>query len=180
MDAGRFEECQGMGKSFGLNRNESAENYRSTTELLYLLIDTVSRGGNLLLDVGPSADGRIPEIMEERLLEMGAWLAVNGEAIYGTTRWDKAPEMEKVRFTQKGDNLYAICLEWPGATFTIPNTSGKKAVTATLLGHDIPINTSVTENAITLNVPCVSFDRLACRHAWVFRLQDQPTQNLPE
>ena len=52
-----------------------------------MLIDVVSRGGNLCLDIGPSADGRIPVIMQERLLQIGAWLKTNGEAIYGTRMW---------------------------------------------------------------------------------------------
>jgi len=54
-----------------------------------MLVDLVSRGGNLLLDVGPAGDGRIPEIMQSRLVEMGDWLEVNGEAIYGTRTWSK-------------------------------------------------------------------------------------------
>ena len=115
-----YEECQGMGKSFGYNRNERAENYRSTTELLHLLIDNVSRGGNLLLDIGPSADGRIPTVMEQRLLEMGEWLAVNGEAIYGTHALADAPKLEQVRFTAKDKTTYAICLKWPGASLELP------------------------------------------------------------
>jgi alpha-L-fucosidase len=112
MEKGLFEECQGMGKSFGYNRNENADNYRSAADLLHLLIDTVSRGGNLLLDIGPTADGRIPEIMQQRLLEMGVWLDVNGEAIYETTNWADAPEMDKVRFTQK-TTLYMLSA-WNG------------------------------------------------------------------
>jgi len=73
-----------MAYSYGLNRAERADDYKTARELIFVLIDLVSRGGNLLLDIGPAADGTIPPLMEERLLEMGAWLRVNGEAIYGT------------------------------------------------------------------------------------------------
>lgn len=79
-----WEESRGMAHSYGLNRAERAEDYKSARELILVLIDLVSRGGNLLLDIGPAADGTIPPLMEERLLEMGDWLRVNGEAIYGT------------------------------------------------------------------------------------------------
>lgn len=79
-----WEENRGMGHSYGLNRAERAEDYKGTHELVLLLADTVSRGGNLLLDIGPAADGTIPPLMEQRLLEIGDWLRVNGEAIHGT------------------------------------------------------------------------------------------------
>ncbi|MBI4890790.1 MAG: alpha-L-fucosidase [Acidobacteria bacterium] len=83
--AGPWEENRGMGGSYGYNRNEDIQDYRSGQQLIRLLVEVASRGGNLLLDIGPSADGRIPVIMQERLLEMGAWLKENGEAIYGTS-----------------------------------------------------------------------------------------------
>ncbi|HEU4778443.1 MAG TPA: alpha-L-fucosidase [Steroidobacteraceae bacterium] len=79
-----WEENRGLGHSYGFNRNEDLADYASGTRLLLTLIDTVSRGGNLLLNVGPTADGRIPVVMQDRLAFLGEWLKHNGEAIYAT------------------------------------------------------------------------------------------------
>ncbi len=173
---GRWEECQGMGHSFGYNRNETAEDYRSTTQLLHLLIDSVSRGGNLLLDIGPTADGRIPEIMQQRLLEMGAWLEVNGEAIYGTEGWAHAPKHEKgtpleqVRFTQKGDAVYAICLSWPGERLSIPVPKEFSGAKAALLGSDKLVPTAYASGQLDLSVPCIAPSEVPCQHAYTFKI----------
>lgn len=84
-----WEESRGMGYSYGYNRMETLRDYHTGRQLVLMLIDIVSRGGNLLLDIGPRADGHIPVVMEERLVQIGDWLRPNGEAIYGTSAWQR-------------------------------------------------------------------------------------------
>jgi len=109
--------------------------FKTPDRLIDNLVDRVSKNGYLLLNVGPKPDGTIPEGAKEVLLEMGAWLDINGEAIYNTTPWMVAHEgptnlgeaedlgfnesdvvytPEDIRFTVNGDNLYATFLAWPG------------------------------------------------------------------
>lgn len=115
-DTHPWEESRGMGYSYGYNRAENIDDYKNAKELILVLCDLVSRGGNLLLDIGPTADGRIPVIMQQRLLEMGDWLKVNGEAIYGTRyagrpcQWSegKQPGQEYGEYKVKYDLMQQI------------------------------------------------------------------------
>jgi alpha-L-fucosidase len=110
-----WEECRGIAGSFGYNRNEILEDYSTSEELVHILINKVARGGNLLLNIGPTADGRIPVIMQQRLSDIGAWLKVNGESIYFSRKWDNAPAVKlqtTVYFTKKGQDLYVIETKW--------------------------------------------------------------------
>jgi len=108
-----WEESRGMAFSYGYNRAERLEHYHTGRELVLILVDIVSRGGNLLLDIGPAADGTIPPIMEERLRQVGSWLQVNGEAIYGTksykhTQQWSAGEVPKFDYNQEFNAGYDL------------------------------------------------------------------------
>ena len=109
-----WEESRGMGYSYGYNREEDAWDYNSAQSLILQLIDKVSRGGNFLLDIGPDEHGKIPPIMQERLLQMGEWLKINGEAIYQTSRWKTASQWSEGRKDYKdrsGDMLLKITVD---------------------------------------------------------------------
>lgn len=82
-------ECRGIGRSFGLNRNEDLASYKSSEEIIQHFVQLVAGGGGLTLNVGPSADGQIPFLQQERLLDLGHWLLRNGEAIYGSKPYIK-------------------------------------------------------------------------------------------
>jgi alpha-L-fucosidase len=101
-----WEESQGIGHSYGYNRNEQLDNYKTSRNLILMLIDIVSRGGNLLLDIGPTADGRIPVIMQQRLIDMGDWLKINGDAIYGTDAWKQSYQWSEGKMPDKKGESY--------------------------------------------------------------------------
>lgn len=129
----KWEECRGIGKSFGYNRNETIDDYTTAQDLVRLLISVVQGGGNLLLDIGPTADGRIPVIMEQRLLEIGRWLEVNGESIYGTGP-SPFPVFAWGRCTTKPGKLYLHVFEWPEGALEVPGL--RNPVTAAYLLAD--------------------------------------------
>ena len=101
-----WEENRGIGHSYGYNRNENLSDYKSSHDLILMLTDIVSRGGNLLLDIGPTADGRIPVIMQQRLTDIGNWLATNGQAIYDTRAWTHSYQWSEGKQPQKNDKSY--------------------------------------------------------------------------
>ena len=166
-----WEECRGIGGSFGYNRNETLDDYSTSEEVVEMLVDIVSKGGNLLLNVGPTADGRIPVIMQQRLRDVGDWLRVNGEAIYGTRAWREAPAVEGVRFTQKGDDRYALALTWPTDGLAIPMPEPPPRNTrVTLLGHDALLDWTYHDGALHITVPPLSIDEVPSRFAHAFKI----------
>jgi alpha-L-fucosidase len=166
-----WEECRGIGGSFGYNRNENLESYSTSEQLIHILIDKVSRGGNLLLNIGPTADGRIPVIQQQRLKDMGDWLRVNGEAIYGSSTWPQgdAAGVANVFYTRKGSDLYVICTKFPDEAFTIKDIS---TGSVSLLGFSGRVQGSVGNNGMTITPPTVTPSNNPSDYAWVFKISD--------
>jgi alpha-L-fucosidase len=164
--------------------------YKTAGEIIRALVDIVSKNGSLLLNVGPRPDGTIPEEEEAILREIGAWLAVNGEAIYGTRPWqvfgegptpvssgkfkDNKPAaytFQDIRFTRKGNSLYAFCLDLPRNEIIIKSFKSRlnlaKIVEIHMLGSlGGPLIWYPNENELKIIVP----DEKPCEHVCTFKI----------
>ncbi len=164
-----FEECRGIGCSFGINKEERCENYLSAKELLETLCSLVSKGGNFLLNIGPDADGTIPVIMEERLLQMGDWLRVNGDAIYGTRVYTKK-QQEGVYYTKKGEDVYAIINRFPFGSQVLDHVPYSADLKASLLGSDAVLEVKDNEGRTEIVFPAINPDTLDSNWLYTIRL----------
>lgn len=167
---------------------------RSPRWLLHELINVVSKNGVMLLNVCPAADGSIPGGQKEMLYEVGDWLKINGEAIYGTRPWRvsgegprmygdrgyyyeycSAPQTNSidVRYTQKDGKLYAICLNWPGDGFSFDKIQVKgktDKAKVTLIGHG-EVEYTVEGEKLSISRMDVKENDMPFKHAYVLKIE---------
>ena len=172
IQARKWEECRGVGRSFGLNRLEGEKETIPADELVHRFVDIVSKNGNLLLDVGPEPDGTIPAIQVDRLRKLGAWLKQNGDAIYATRPWTRAEGKTAdgidVRFTRKGDALYAVLLARPtGSSVVLKDVPAPAHGRARWLGASGTL--AATAEGQDLRIPLPA--SLPGDFAWAVRLE---------
>jgi len=175
-------------KSWGYVENDT---FKSPQFIVHQLIDIVSKNGNLLLNIGPRSDGTIPQEVQEVLREVGSWLKVNGESIYGTRPWKIYGEgptkvaagsfhdtdtasytAEDFRFTTRGKTLFAIELGWPSTGEAVIRSLGSSAMssqkiaTIGLLGSDVKLPFQQQPDGLHIQLPRQSLGK----YAYAFRV----------
>ena len=174
-------------KSWGYIKDDT---FKSPEFVIDQLIDIVSKNGNLLLNIGPRSDGTIPGEVQRVLLDVGAWLSLNGEAIYGTRPWRTYGEgptkvaagsfhdtdtakytPEDFRFTTKGDDVYAIGLAWPtsgeAVIHALAKTVGSEPVqSVALLGGDTKLRFEQSADGLHVQLPA----QASAKYPYVLRL----------
>jgi alpha-L-fucosidase len=162
----KWESTRGIGHSFGYNHIETSDDMLSSEELIHMLVDVVSKNGNLLLNVGPMADGTIPDMQQKPLRELGAWLKINGEAIYGTRPWIKAEgktiEGKDIRFTVKGNSLYATILgSIHNSEVVLTSLSVQEDTRIQLLGTETTTTWEQRDGKVTVSIPSAEPEAVA-------------------
>lgn len=172
-----FEVCMTLNDHWGYNKNDN--NWKSSKEVIYNLCDIASKGGNYLLNVGPTAEGLIPEGSQKILKEVGAWLSLNGEAIYGTTsggpsvRWNSDIKM----ITAKPGTFYLHLFNWPTDNKIYLNDFERKFEKAYLLAdlEKKSLKTDVHSHGIMIHLPETPLDSI--NNVVVVKFEDDNKEN---
>lgn len=186
----KWENCMTLDRqSWGYRRDATLADVLSIQELIETLVQSISCGGNILINVGPTRDGRLELIYQERLQQLGRWLKVNGEGVYGSAAWTCQNDTAtgKVWYTQgvtkDGEKaVYVFILEWPSQSVlhlaSLRLGAGSRVV---LLGAEEEPVTVVEQSTLrlTLALPNLTMDRLPTPWAWVLRVTGPATGYCP-
>lgn len=170
-----WEAIEQLGSRWAYQPNDS---YKTKEWLLGTLIDVVSKGGNFMTGVSPMSNGRFPVETIERLEYVGAWLHVNGEAIYATRPWSVFKDGDDVRFTRTKDKnyLYAISLKWPGNMLTLSSVRAIEGSEIVMLGAKHRLRWHQGDQGLVIEIPEALAQNKPCQQAWTFRIKAQPYQ----
>ncbi len=171
-----WESCMTMNNHWGYASYD--KNFKSAKMLIHNLIDIAAKGGNYLLNIGPTSEGLFPDESIERLEEMGEWMKVNGEVIHKSRGVKNYRESENLYYikSKNGKWVYAIATTWPGETLSAKYIMPEKDSDVTLLGYSEPLNWEKMEGTgVRIQLPVSLQDPVnrPCKYAWVFKVKGE-------
>jgi alpha-L-fucosidase len=165
-----WESCMTMNDTWGFKTNDT--NWKSSETLVKNLVDIVSKGGNFLLNVGPTSEGLIPSPSVERLKEMGEWIKVNGEAIYGVRQLRNYKEGDNLRYTASADGktINAFLMNWSGRQLNIRQIKPTDGSKIKMIGYDADLNWKYdSKKGLIVELP--DQVNLPCKYVWVLKIE---------
>lgn len=170
-----WESCMTMNDHWGYNKHD--KNFKSTEELIWNIADITAKGGNFLLNVGPTAEGLFPSESIERLSEIGEWMAVNSEAVYASKPWTHWKEGENIRYaTGANGSVYVFIRKGSDAEMVLKKIRPEAGSSIALLGSTHPVPWRQTPDGVSLRLPTGSAHPYPSGKIWplVLRMQGAP------
>nr|XP_002131484.1 alpha-L-fucosidase [Ciona intestinalis] len=171
----KWENCMTIDRySWGYRRNANIQDFLTIEEIISTFASTISCGGNMLMNVGPTKDGMIAPVFQDRLREFGSWLKVNGEAVYSSKPWRSQNDSvtPNIWYTEKPGTVYTFVLSWPKSNWIelgepVPGNSTNEI---SLLGHKGLLEWYIRNSLLHIRMPNLNTSDLPCKWAWVLRL----------
>ena len=169
-----WESCMTMNNHWGYASYD--KNFKSSEMLIHNLIDIAAKGGNYLLNIGPTAEGLFPDESIERLGEMGDWMNINGEIIHNSGAVKNYRESEDLYYIESKDGkwVYAIAMDWPGENIELNYIAPEAGAKISLLGYSQPLEwEALPETGTRIQIPVSLQDPVnrPCKYAWVFKMK---------
>ena len=171
-----WESCMTMNNTWGFKKND--HDWKSAEVLIHNLVDIAAKGGNYLLNVGPTANGLIPQPSIDRLIEMGEWMKINGEVIHNSRSFRFYKENDDIRLLQSkdGETIYVVALSWPGDSFMMESIKPDEGSEIKMLGTNTPLAWEVNENGnLLVEIPgsLQEESNRPCKFAWTFKINGE-------
>jgi hypothetical protein len=170
-----WESCMTMNDHWGFNKNDN--NFKTSNQLIWNLVDIASKGGNYLLNIGPTSAGLFPDSSVLRLKEIGEWMRVNGAAVYGAKTWDSFGEGANVRYaTSKEGKIYVYLNGWPKTSITLKKVKPAAGALIRLNGQESPLEWHQTEEGLVIYLPAIAPKNVGNASVYVLTLEGTAQQ----
>ncbi len=171
-----WESCMTMNDHWGYASYD--KNFKPAKVLIYNIVDIAAKGGNYLLNIGPTSEGLFPEESIERLKEIGDWMKINGEIVHNSGAVKNFRESDSLYYvkSKNGEWLYAVTTEWPGESLVIHNIKPDDGTDIHMLGYEEALEwQTLPDGGVKIMIPAAlqKPENRPCKYAWVFKMKGE-------